>query len=69
MEEHIDYSQLGIENPVVHDVSGTVFDSSRPFMCSECGKSYKRKDHLKIHSWTHKKKEVLCGQCGKGKIS
>ncbi|XP_045771885.1 gastrula zinc finger protein XlCGF57.1-like [Maniola jurtina] len=42
-----------------------VFDSSRPHLCTECGKSYKRKDHLKIHSWTHKKKEVICGQCGK----
>ncbi|XP_023943709.1 zinc finger protein 84 [Bicyclus anynana] len=41
------------------------YDASRPHICSECGKSYKRKDHLKIHSWTHKKKEVLCGQCGK----
>ncbi|CAH2106639.1 unnamed protein product [Euphydryas editha] len=42
-----------------------LFDGARPFVCSECGKSYKRKDHLKIHSWTHKKKEVQCGQCGK----
>ncbi|XP_045448951.1 zinc finger protein 567-like [Melitaea cinxia] len=40
-------------------------DSARPHVCTICGKNYKRKDHLKIHSWTHKEKEVLCGQCGK----
>ncbi|XP_039754096.1 gastrula zinc finger protein XlCGF57.1-like isoform X1 [Pararge aegeria] len=42
-----------------------MYDITRPHLCTECGKSYKRKDHLKIHSWTHKKKEVLCRQCGK----
>ncbi|OWR43390.1 gastrula zinc finger protein XlCGF57.1-like [Danaus plexippus] len=42
-----------------------VVDASRPFVCQDCGKSYKRKDHLKIHSWTHIKREVLCGQCGR----
>ncbi|CAK1547018.1 unnamed protein product [Leptosia nina] len=39
--------------------------SSRPFVCTTCGRSYKRKDHLKIHSWTHAKKEVACKICGK----
>ncbi|CAH0719548.1 unnamed protein product, partial [Brenthis ino] len=61
MDEQTDDSQSEqMQNDMV-----VVFDSARPYMCSVCGKSYKRKDHLKIHSWTHKKKEVLCGQCGK----
>ncbi|XP_041978698.1 gastrula zinc finger protein XlCGF57.1-like [Aricia agestis] len=41
------------------------FDPERPHVCPLCGKSYKRKDHLKIHSWTHKKKEKFCTECGK----
>ncbi|KAL0892822.1 hypothetical protein ABMA27_014515 [Loxostege sticticalis] len=37
----------------------------RPFVCHICYKSYKRKDHLKIHSWTHMKKDKQCTGCGK----
>ncbi|XP_050670714.1 zinc finger protein 84-like isoform X2 [Leptidea sinapis] len=52
--------ELFIERPI-----GEAVNKERPFACATCGKCYKRKDHLKIHSWTHMKKEVVCNRCGK----
>ncbi|KAH9640097.1 hypothetical protein HF086_016028 [Spodoptera exigua] len=43
-----------------------IISAPRPFKCPLCKKSYKRKDHLKIHSWTHLRKEKTCSECGKG---
>ncbi|KAL4709934.1 hypothetical protein ACJJTC_003897 [Scirpophaga incertulas] len=42
----------------------TPMTSDRPYICAVCFKSYKRKDHLKIHSWTHMKKDKVCSECG-----
>ncbi|XP_047024658.1 zinc finger protein 585A-like [Helicoverpa zea] len=42
------------------------YSAERPYMCLVCQKSFKRKDHLKIHSWTHMKKDKVCSECGKG---
>ncbi|XP_063824792.1 zinc finger protein 260-like [Ostrinia nubilalis] len=39
--------------------------TGRPYVCNICYKSYKRKDHLKIHSWTHMKKDKQCTGCFK----
>ncbi|CAB3253732.1 unnamed protein product [Arctia plantaginis] len=63
MEEDI-HEEILNEAIAVED-SPLVPNSARPFQCVICGKSYKRKDHLKIHSWTHKKKEHACSECGK----
>ncbi|CAG9786315.1 unnamed protein product [Diatraea saccharalis] len=48
------------------DVRTLDVHTDRPFVCQICFKSYKRKDHLKIHSWTHTKKDKVCTDCGKG---
>lgn len=40
-------------------------DPSRPFQCVLCLKTYKRKDHLKLHSLSHLKKQNVCPDCGK----
>ncbi|CAH0398016.1 unnamed protein product [Chilo suppressalis] len=40
--------------------------NDKPYVCEICSKSYKRKDHLKIHSWTHLTKDKICTECGKG---
>ncbi|XP_030025013.1 zinc finger protein 84 isoform X2 [Manduca sexta] len=40
-------------------------NSERPYLCLVCHKTYKRKDHLKIHSTTHMKKDKVCRECGK----
>ncbi|XP_022830769.1 gastrula zinc finger protein XlCGF57.1-like [Spodoptera litura] len=45
--------------------SDKIISAPRPFKCLVCQKTYKRKDHLKIHSWTHLKKEKTCSECGK----
>ncbi|XP_070547788.1 zinc finger protein 260-like [Ptychodera flava] len=38
----------------------------RPFKCTECGKTFKRKYHLKIHQLIHaQKRPHICNQCGK----
>ncbi|XP_070547760.1 zinc finger protein 16-like [Ptychodera flava] len=38
---------------------------SRPFKCTECGKTFKRKYHLKIHQLIHtQKRPHICNQCG-----
>lgn len=37
----------------------------RPFICLICNKTYKRKDHLKLHSMTHMEKDKVCSECGK----
>ncbi|XP_038212036.1 zinc finger protein 585B-like [Zerene cesonia] len=64
--ESEDYSNTEILGlPLDHQLTVDHAKCARPFVCVICGKSYKRKDHLKIHSWTHMKKEVVCTQCGK----
>ncbi|XP_031765211.1 zinc finger protein 605-like isoform X2 [Galleria mellonella] len=40
-------------------------EDDRPFGCHLCGKTYKRKDHLKLHIATHNRKEQPCSECGK----
>lgn len=40
-------------------------NSERPYLCLVCNKTYKRKDHLKLHSMTHTKKDKVCSECGK----
>ncbi|XP_059053083.1 gastrula zinc finger protein XlCGF46.1-like [Achroia grisella] len=40
-------------------------DDDRPFGCHLCNKTYKRKDHLKLHLATHNRKEHPCTECGK----
>ncbi|KAI5651934.1 hypothetical protein NE865_00271 [Phthorimaea operculella] len=40
-------------------------DPQRPFECITCHKTYKRKDHLKLHSMTHVVKDKICSECGK----
>ncbi|XP_070551556.1 zinc finger protein 660-like isoform X1 [Ptychodera flava] len=38
----------------------------RPFKCTECGKTFKRKYHLKIHQLIHaQERPHSCNQCGK----
>ncbi|XP_073540679.1 uncharacterized protein [Phyllobates terribilis] len=38
-----------------------------PFSCSECGRRFKRKDHLKRHQTLHKdERPYSCSECGKG---
>lgn len=56
-EEILDEAIIAEESPMVNH--------ERPFMCNICHKSYKRRDHLKIHSWSHKKKDYACSECGK----
>ncbi|XP_049869084.1 zinc finger protein 84-like [Pectinophora gossypiella] len=58
--------EMSVENNTATE-NGTpqVLDPERPFICFVCNKSYKRKDHLKLHSQTHLKKEQVCSECGK----
>lgn len=41
-------------------------NEERPYACHLCSKTYKRKDHLKLHSQTHMKKDKICSECGRG---
>ncbi|XP_046557014.1 zinc finger protein 14-like [Haliotis rubra] len=42
----------------------------RPFVCSECGKTFKRFNNLKNHLKTHgDERQYQCDQCGRGFIS
>lgn len=43
-------------------------DKERPFACPVCYKTYKRRDHLKLHSLTHMKKDKICSECGRGEF-
>ncbi|KAI8435708.1 hypothetical protein MSG28_003958 [Choristoneura fumiferana] len=40
-------------------------DPERPHVCLVCGKRYKRRDHLKLHSVSHMEKDKICLECGK----
>ncbi|XP_026317687.1 zinc finger protein 605-like isoform X2 [Hyposmocoma kahamanoa] len=40
-------------------------DKERPFACPVCYKTYKRRDHLKLHGLTHMKKDKICSECGR----
>ncbi|XP_073958577.1 uncharacterized protein [Choristoneura fumiferana] len=42
-------------------------DPERPHVCLVCGKRYKRRDHLKLHSVSHMEKDKICLECGKGR--
>ncbi|CAH4032694.1 zinc finger protein 436-like isoform X2 [Pieris brassicae] len=57
--------ETSMDHSEEHTVTLDHAKNARPFVCNVCGKSYKRKDHLKIHSWAHAKKEVICKLCGK----
>ncbi|KAG7302984.1 hypothetical protein JYU34_012990 [Plutella xylostella] len=41
-------------------------DPVRPYGCPDCDKTYKRRDHLKLHSRVHAVKEYECSVCGEG---
>ncbi|KAJ8727962.1 hypothetical protein PYW08_016347 [Mythimna loreyi] len=34
------------------------------FVCLVCNKTFKKKEYLKMHSWTHMKKDKVCSVCG-----
>ncbi|XP_026725209.1 gastrula zinc finger protein XlCGF58.1-like [Trichoplusia ni] len=76
IKQEIDEDSNTLEGEVIIQEHEDTFNSKqsfnetqsaeRPFMCPVCKKSYKRKDHLKIHSWTHMRKDKICSECGKG---
>ncbi|KAJ8730274.1 hypothetical protein PYW07_017312 [Mythimna separata] len=39
-------------------------NASAVFVCLVCNKTFKRKEYLKMHSWTHMKKDKVCTVCG-----
>ena len=83
LNAHFDRTHLGIPTPKNHscDDCGKAFDSNaklnqhisvdhlllRPFVCKECGKSFKRRKdvwaHKEVHSTTNK---FICPFCDKG---
>ncbi|XP_066471652.1 zinc finger and SCAN domain-containing protein 30-like [Tiliqua scincoides] len=45
---------------------GTSSTGGKPYLCSECGKSFARRDHLNLHERTHTgEKPYECSECGK----
>ncbi|XP_075973461.1 uncharacterized protein LOC142974815 [Anticarsia gemmatalis] len=59
-----DINEEILDETIVAEENMVVTNSDRPFQCCFCPKSYKRKDHLKIHSWTHRKRDQVCADCG-----
>ncbi|XP_072932187.1 uncharacterized protein [Epargyreus clarus] len=39
--------------------------TARPFACTVCNKTYKRRHHLQLHSITHLSKTSICEECGR----
>lgn len=40
--------------------------SGRPYECKFCQKTFRRKEHLKTHSWTHTgDRPYVCKNCGR----
>ncbi|CAH2037856.1 unnamed protein product, partial [Iphiclides podalirius] len=57
-----EYADTDLGDGVVTDM---VYRKMRPHVCPVCNKRYKRRDHLKVHSLTHLKKNKVCSECGK----
>lgn len=42
----------------------SVHEKEKPFVCSECGKTFSRMDSMKRHGALHKEREYSCNLCG-----
>ena len=63
-EENLQPDQKQFEFETRHYVLETISKSREPFLCKNCGISYKRLYSLTIHEKTHSKKKLfICDKC------